>query len=112
MRTDIHGLALTGATEAAAAEYEAGVAELQCYRGDPVARVDAALAEAPGFAMAHALKGWLHLLGTEPGGLAVAREAQAEAARCAGTAREKGMRRRWGISSRGAGTPPGGCSRT
>jgi hypothetical protein len=90
MRTDIHGLALTGATEAAAAEYQAAVAELQCYRGDPVARVDAALAAAPGFAMAHALKGWLHLLGTEPGGLAVAREAQAEAARCAGTVREKG----------------------
>jgi hypothetical protein len=90
MPTDIHGLKLTGASAAAAAEYEAGVAELQCYRGDPVARVDAALAEAPGFAMAHALKGWLHLLGTEPGGLAVAREAQEAAARCAGTAREKG----------------------
>jgi hypothetical protein len=90
MRTDVHGLALTGATEAAAAEYEAGVAELQCYRGDPVARVDAALAEAPGFAMAHALKGWLHLLGTEPGGLGVAREAQEAAAHCAGTARENG----------------------
>jgi hypothetical protein len=90
MRTDIHGLALTGATEAAAAQYEAAVAELQCYRGDPVARVEAALAEAPGFAMAHALKGWLHLLGTEPGGLDTAREAQAETARCAGTVREKG----------------------
>jgi hypothetical protein len=90
MPTDIHGLKLTGASAAAAAEYEAGVAELQCYRGDPVARVDAALAEAPGFAMAHALKGWLHLLGTEPGGLGVAREAQEAAAHCAGTAREKG----------------------
>lgn len=64
---DIHGLTLTGATASAMENYEAAVAELQCYRGDPVARVDAALAEAPGFAMAHVLRGWLHLLGTEFG---------------------------------------------
>jgi hypothetical protein len=90
MKTDIHGLALSGANEAALGHYEAAVAELQCYRGDPVAGVDAALAAAPDFAMAHALKGWLHLLGTEPGGLAVARDAHAAAARTAGTARERG----------------------
>ena len=90
MQKDIHGLTLSGATDAAALSYEAAVAELQCYRGDPVAQVDAALAEAPDFAMAHALKAWLHLLGTEPSGLQVAREAQEEAALHATTVRERG----------------------
>lgn len=87
---DIHGLKLTGATGRAIENYEAAVAELQCYRGDPVARVDAALVEAPGFAMAHLLRGWLHLLGTEPGGLSVARAAHADALRHARSDRERG----------------------
>lgn len=89
-RLDNNGLILTGATDVAAIHYETAVAELQCYRGDPVASVDAALAEAPEFAMAHALRAWLHLLGTEPGGLEVARDAQACAMRHAGTDRERG----------------------
>ena len=87
---DIRGLDLTGATANALAPYEAAVADLQCYRGDPVSGVDAAIEAAPGFAMAHALKAWLHLLGTEPSGLPVARAAHAEAAAAAGTARERG----------------------
>ncbi len=87
---DIRGLDLTGATAAALEPYEAAVANLQCYRGDPVADVDAAIAAAPGFAMAHVLKAWLHLLGTEPSGVRVARAAHAEAAATAGTARERG----------------------
>jgi hypothetical protein len=87
---DIRGLDLTGATAAALAPYEVAVADLQCYRGDPVARVHDAISAAPGFAMAHALKAWLHLLGTEPSGLSVARAAHAEAAGAAGTARERG----------------------
>ncbi len=87
---DIQGLALTGATQAASADYEAGLAELQCYRGDPVARAEAALAGAPGFAMAHALRAWLHLLGTEPGGVPVAREAHGAALQHARTDRERG----------------------
>jgi hypothetical protein len=84
------GLELSGATDTAAAHYRAAVADLQCYRGDPVARVDAALAEAPDFAMAHALRAWLHLLGTEPGALGTAREAHGHALRSARTAREHG----------------------
>ena len=87
---DIRGLDLTGATADALAPYEAAVADLQCYRGDPVARVDAAIEAAPGFAMAHALKAWLHLLGTEPSGLPVARAAHARAITAAGTSRERG----------------------
>jgi hypothetical protein len=89
-QTDTLGLPLSGATPAAAASYTAAVSLLQCYRGDPVAEVDAALAEAPDFVMAHALKAWLHLLGTEPGGLPVAREALAAAEGLPATTREKG----------------------
>ncbi len=70
---DIRGLSLTGATPEALDPFERAVSELQCYRGDPVASVDAALAAAPGFVMAHALKAWLHLLGTEAAALPVAR---------------------------------------
>ena len=87
---DILGLELSGATQVAADHYEAAVSELQCYRGDPVASVKAALAEAPDFAMAHVLQSWLHLLGTEPGGLDVARKAGQLALRHAGTDRERG----------------------
>lgn len=88
--TDSLGLALTGATPASAARYETAVRLLQCYRGDPVAEVDAALEESPGFVMAHALKAWLHLLGTEPGGLPVARSALEAATSLRATEREEG----------------------
>ncbi len=89
-QTDTLGLTISGANPVAAARYDAAVKLLQCYRGDPVAEVDAALAEAPDFVMAHALKAWLHLLGTEPGGLPVAREALAAAEGLPATTREKG----------------------
>jgi hypothetical protein len=85
---DIRSLDLTGATADAIAPYEAAIADLQCYRGDPVARVNAAIAGAPGFAMAHALKAWLNLLGTEPSSLPTARAAHARAAAAAGTPRD------------------------
>jgi tetratricopeptide (TPR) repeat protein len=90
MRRDPLDHALTGATKKAAAAFEAGLAELRCYRGDPVAQAERAIAEAPGFAMAHALRAWLHLLGTEPSALPVAREAHADLVRTAQTDREKG----------------------
>jgi hypothetical protein len=38
-------------------------------------RVNRALADSQGFVMGHALRAWLHLLGTEPAGVPVAREA-------------------------------------
>ncbi len=90
MQRDVRGLELTGATARAVTHFETAVAELQCYRGDPVASVDAALAEAPGFVMAHALRAWLHLLGTEPGGLPVARAALDAAEGLPATTREQG----------------------
>ncbi|MCA1972967.1 MAG: hypothetical protein LDL44_09015, partial [Caenispirillum sp.] len=67
--TDHRGLAVSGATPVALDLFEQALAELQLYRADPLATVEGAIAEAPAFAMAHALKAWLNLLGTEPGGV-------------------------------------------
>jgi hypothetical protein len=71
---DTFGNALTGASATSLAHYETAVRELQCYINDPVASVDKALAASPDFVMAHVLKAYLHLLGTEPNALPVARE--------------------------------------
>jgi hypothetical protein len=90
MMLDRRSLAVTGATQEGLDHYEQALAELQCYRGDPVATVDKAIAVAPGFAMAHVLRAWLHLLGTEPAGIPIARESHAAAAATAGTPRERG----------------------
>jgi tetratricopeptide (TPR) repeat protein len=87
---DTHGNVLTGASGAAREHYEAALDLLRVYRNDPLAKVDAALADSPGFAMAHALKAWLFLLGTEPGGFEPASAAHAAAKATAGTAREQG----------------------
>lgn len=88
--TDSVGLTLSGATAAATARYIGAVGQLQCFRGDPVAEANAALVDAPDFVMSHALKAWLHLLGAEPGGLPVAREAMEIAERLPATSRERG----------------------
>ena len=88
--TDSLGLPLTGASAASLEAYEAALAELRCYVGDPVATVDRALAQSPGFVMAHALKAWLHLLGTEPAGLKVARGCLAAAEALPANERERG----------------------
>ena len=48
----------------------------------------AALALRPDFVMAHALKAWLHLLGTEPAGLPVARQCLAAASALPANERE------------------------
>jgi tetratricopeptide (TPR) repeat protein len=87
---DTNGHRLSGASEAAAAHYETGLGQLKLFSGDPVASADAAIAESPGFVMAHALKAYLHLLGTEPAGVPVAAEALAAARRTQATSREAG----------------------
>jgi tetratricopeptide (TPR) repeat protein len=87
---DAAGLALSGATDDSLAHYETSAHQLRCYIGDPVASVDAALAAAPRMVMAHALKGYLHLLGTEPAGLPVARECYEAATGLPANERERG----------------------
>ena len=87
---DQHGHRLTGASAAAREHYERAVGLLRLYSGDPLAAADEAVAESPGFAMAHVLRAWLNLLGTEPAGLDAARAAWKMAAPMCRTAREKG----------------------
>jgi hypothetical protein len=87
---DAAGHALSGATADSIAHYETAAQQLRCYIGDPIATIDAALAAAPQMVMAHALKGYLHLLGTELAGLPVARECYETAARLPADERERG----------------------
>jgi hypothetical protein len=87
--TDSQGNRLSGANAASLGHYETALRQLRCYIGDPVASVDAALKESPDFVMGHVLKGYLHLIGTEPLAIPVAQECHAAAARLPATAREK-----------------------
>jgi tetratricopeptide (TPR) repeat protein len=86
---DALGHPVTGANAAAIDHYETAAHELRCLIGDPLAAIDRALAEAPAMSVAHTLRAWLHLLGTEAPALATAREAAEAAARHAGTDRER-----------------------
>lgn len=69
---DLHADAPSGATEQSLATLDAALHQFRCYIGDPVATVDAALAQSPDLLMAHALRAYLHLLGTEPAALPTA----------------------------------------
>jgi hypothetical protein len=87
---DACDLPLNGADHAAADHFQRALRQFQCYIEDPVASVDAALIERPDFVMAHVLKAWLHLLGTEPEGVAVARACHTAALALPADQRERG----------------------
>src|SRR6185295_16445979 len=86
---DNQGHRLSGATPESLLAWEQAAHELRCMVDDPVAGVERALALAPEMTMAHVLKAWLHLLGTEPDGIAVARAACAAARRLPADDRER-----------------------
>lgn len=90
MLKDCRGHQLSGATDQSLPHYEAALRELNLFINDPVASVDKAIAESPDFVMAHALRAWLHLLGTEPAGVAVARASRDAAWTLPATAQEQG----------------------
>jgi hypothetical protein len=71
---DHRGALLTGASAKSLELYETAIKQFNCYIGDPVATVDAALAESPGMAMGHALKAYLVLSGMERTTLPMAAE--------------------------------------
>jgi len=89
-RMDDLGNAMSGASNTALDHYQRALGELQRYIGDPLATVDRALEDSPGFVMGHALRAWLHLLGTEPAGLPVARASYEAARRLPATSQERG----------------------
>jgi len=86
---DLQNLPLTGAETASLEHYTRALHQFRCYIEDPVASVDAAIAQAPDFVMAHILKAYLHLLGTEPEAMPVARECLATARRYVANDRER-----------------------
>jgi hypothetical protein len=86
---DEQGLAYTGADQGSLELFAQARYELQCYIDDPVATIDKAIAVSPGFAMAHVLRTYLHLLGTEPADIAVAKTSLEAAAGCGGDTRER-----------------------
>lgn len=89
MTTDHAGHAISGATAAAAGIFEQAAHEFRCMIADPVSTIDGAIAQCPAMPMAYVLKGWLHLVGTEPAAMPVARDCVVQARRFAGTARER-----------------------
>ncbi|TPJ35957.1 tetratricopeptide repeat protein [Mesorhizobium sp. B2-5-13] len=86
---DEFGLTLSGATQAGFSPYSQAVRELQCFIGDPVGSADRAIAENPGFVMAHVFKGYLFGLATERDASAVAKACHEAALPLAATAREQ-----------------------
>ena len=62
---DSIGLALSGADTVGAAHYAKALHELQCFVGDPVGSVNAAIEANPDLVMAHVLKGYLYGLSTD-----------------------------------------------
>jgi hypothetical protein len=86
---DAVGYTLSGANSRGLEALEQAMHELRCYIGDPVATVQRALEASPTLVMGHVLKGYLHLMGTEPGGLPVAAAALADARALPATDRER-----------------------
>lgn len=84
------GNVVTGATSTSLDHFQHAVRLVQCYIGDPVAVVDQAISASPEMVIAHALKAWLYLLGTEPNGVPVARETLRTALRLPANHRETG----------------------
>jgi hypothetical protein len=76
---DLQGNRLTGASAAAASAYGEALRQLSIYAGDPLAIADGLAESEPGFGMAHVLKAWLFLLGTDAKAAAAAREVIAKA---------------------------------
>lgn len=98
---DTWTLSATGASPKSLELYEIAIHELLLYRNDPVATLDEALADSPSFVMGHAMKAWLHLLGTEPDGLKVARGSLEAAAELPANMRETAHLKAAGLLANG-----------
>ncbi|MET2829434.1 tetratricopeptide repeat protein [Mesorhizobium shangrilense] len=79
----------SGATQTSLSSYGQALHELQCFVGDPVGSVDHAIADAPGFVMAHVLKGYLFGLATERDAMVVTAACHAAALPLAASTHER-----------------------
>lgn len=75
MQSDARGVALRGASAFARDQYDLAVRQFQTYVGDPVATLDAALADSPGFVSGHVFKALALITAAEKSLLPMAREA-------------------------------------
>jgi hypothetical protein len=91
MLRDAQDHPLSGATAGALEPYEEAVRAFNLYRGDPIGAIRRATDAAPGFAMAHLLKGFLYALATEPQLTAKASQLAERARALPLTGREAGL---------------------
>lgn len=74
-KSDARGAPTSTDNDTNLASYERAVQLFHRYRGDPVAEIDSALAEDPGFVMGHVLRGHMHVGLWERGAVGGVREA-------------------------------------
>jgi hypothetical protein len=89
IRHDYRDQPITGATAAALDRYERALAASLAWRVGADAEIEAALALAPGFTMAHVLRCWRMLGGRDPAGARLARPLHAQASTLPANARER-----------------------
>ena len=88
-RVDARGCPHSGATTTAAASYERALAAFQSWRVGAEVELAPALREAPGFVMAHVLKGYLRVSSRDPRRVRSAQPMLARASALAMNARER-----------------------
>jgi len=86
---DLRGYAVSGADAASLGLFEKALAQFQGYVIDPVATIDKAIIQSPGFVMAHLLRAYLVLAGTEAAYLPMARDGRNAAAALPTNPRER-----------------------
>jgi len=87
---DALGLPLSGASTAAAELYQQALDAYACYSGEPFPKLRAAIADSPDFTLAHALMGYLSLVGGNARLRELAERAIAAAAALPADERERG----------------------
>lgn len=94
-------LPLSGANAGSVHAYQCALDDFRRYVGDPAALAEQAIGASPEMTMAHVLKAWLHLLGTEPAGQPIAVAACKAAAELPATERERMHVHAAGLMARG-----------
>ena len=87
---DRHGLELSGASETAGGLYREAVKAYHCYAGEPFPMLRTALADSPGFVMAHVLVAYMTLVGSDARIRSLGTAAVAATADLKATSREAG----------------------
>jgi hypothetical protein len=89
---DSRGIVLTAQSQASAERYDAALDLLASYRVDPLAAIDAAIAEDPDFVSAYCFRAGLGVLAAERGAEPLIRDSLASGERLAGRANERERR--------------------